>query len=65
MQTQLTICFLYSADIADKELKALRNNRWQKAFASNCNEEDARDNTNRKATIVIEHLILASDVSVS
>ena len=51
-----------ATDIMDKDLKALRNARWETAFS----EQPApmcQDNINRKATIVIEHLIQASDVS--
>ena len=40
----------------DKELLELRNNRWSKAF----NDNSATD---LKATIVIEHIIQASDVA--
>jgi hypothetical protein len=43
-------------------LKALRNNRWQKAFSPQ-RELDA-DNVHRKATIVIEHLIQVSSLAV-
>jgi hypothetical protein len=50
------------ADIVDQELKKLRNARWEKAF-SNGDDVSPRDQINRKATIVIEHLIQASDVS--
>ena len=42
-------------------MKALRNARWDKAF--NDVEDDEDRDRNRKATIVIEHLIQASDVS--
>lgn len=64
-----------STDIVDKDLKDLRNQRWDKAFHkdhdgdannnenNNENEQDHRDEVNRKATIVIEHIIQASDVS--
>jgi hypothetical protein len=41
----------------------LRNARWESAFSGKLSEEDATDTTNRKATIVIEHLIQASDVA--
>lgn len=47
--------------LQDKELKTLRNLRWDRAFA-NKGMDDA-NMTNRKATIVIEHLIQASDVA--
>ena len=64
-----------ATDIMDKDLKALRNARWEKAFKKDgenkedCNSssstlnEDSRDAVNRKATIVIEHIIQASDIS--
>lgn len=51
-----------ATDIMDKDLKALRNNRWNKAFHQGGVHAD-QNNTNRKATIVIEHLIQASDVA--
>ena len=50
----------------DKDLKALRNARWEKAFSKTkmgSKVDSASDAINRKATIVIEHLIQASDVS--
>ena len=55
-----------ATDIVDRELKGLRNQRWEKAFAvkpENIIEESSADSVNRKATIVIEHLIQASDVA--
>lgn len=48
----------------DKDLGALRSERWNKAFAEQpLSQESSKDNVNRKATIVIEHLIQASDVA--
>jgi len=41
----------------------LRNQRWDNAFADVTREENPMDTVNRKATIVIEHLIQASDVA--
>ena len=69
----LTILYLYriasippqvmATDIMDKELKQLRNGRWDKAFKKQFSQEvNHGDSVNRKATIVIEHLIQASDV---
>ena len=58
---QLIVNSVIATDIFDKELSSLRKNRWQKAFSGK--EEDAKEATDRKATIVIEHLIQASDVS--
>ncbi|CAB9514541.1 Receptor-type guanylate cyclase gcy [Seminavis robusta] len=114
---QLVINSVMATDLGDKELKALRNGRWEKAFVnaeSSSSEEfkditsirstttslrssskdnasmtasstvsslrlrsnsdddmmalesalkDRRDTINRKATIVIEHLIQAADVA--
>jgi class 3 adenylate cyclase len=59
---ELVVNSVMATDIMDKDLKALRNGRWEKAF----NEEpgdNLEEAVNRKATIVIEHLIQASDVS--
>ena len=50
-----------ATDIFDKELSALRKARWEKAFGMD--ESFSPAGTNRKATIVIEHLIQASDVA--
>lgn len=50
------------SSIVDKDLKAARNARWEKAFKIPSVTE-TRTDVNRKATIVIEHLIQASDVS--
>ena len=50
-----------ATDIFDKELNDLRKNRWKKAFSKELCERP--DSTPLKATIVIEHIIQASDVS--
>ena len=53
----------------DKQLGAARKDRWNKAFSTTTDEgtttapEQSQDSINRKATIVIEHLIQASDIS--
>ena len=42
----------------------MRNQRWNSAFSDDNGEElGSRNAVNRKATIVIEHLIQASDVA--
>lgn len=62
---QLVVNVVMATDIFDKDMTAVRNNRWKKAFhrdqeaAPLTQEEDA----NLKATIVLEHLLQASDVS--
>lgn len=67
---QLLVNCLMATDIFDKELSALRKSRWNKAFScclSDAGQELSSDSDaeaiNRKATIVIEHIIQASDVS--
>jgi 3'5'-cyclic nucleotide phosphodiesterase len=62
---QLVVNSVMATDIVDKELKALRNARWDKAFSQEEESQlqNVRDQINRKATIVIEHLIQASDVA--
>ena len=71
---QLVVNSVMATDIMDKQLGAARKARWNKAFnieegsiASLADEEEMeehpQDKINRKATIVIEHLIQASDIS--
>lgn len=57
---QLIVNSVMATDIVDKELKQLRNNKWERAFSEQDALEDPRKTKNRKATIVIEHLIQAS-----
>jgi len=63
----LVVNTVMATDIVDKELKELRNARWDRAFRkgdfADHVDTNERDAVNRKATIVIEHLIQASDVS--
>eukprot|EP00934_Nitzschia_sp_Nitz4_P007763 Nitzschia sp. Nitz4//scaffold37_size175936//118664//127302//NITZ4_002057-RA/size175936-augustus-gene-0.10-mRNA-1//1//CDS//3329549821//7753//frame0 len=54
---QLVVNSVMATDIFDKDLKAMRNNRWERAFS------EGIDDQNLKATIVIEHIIQAADVS--
>ena len=61
---QLVVNAVMATDICDKELGALRKERWNKAFSEEkLDDDDITTTVNRKATIVIEHLIQASDVS--
>eukprot|EP00934_Nitzschia_sp_Nitz4_P007445 Nitzschia sp. Nitz4//scaffold17_size182527//156864//160606//NITZ4_001879-RA/size182527-snap-gene-0.304-mRNA-1//-1//CDS//3329539415//7435//frame0 len=61
----LVVNSVMATDIADKELGQLRKNRWNKAFTQEPGSslETQVDSVNRKATIVIEHLIQAADVA--
>jgi len=80
---QLVVNAIVATDLGDKEMKDLRNGRWEKAFIhkgsdgtwetsstfSSSGDEPSRTpesrstRVNRKATIVIEHLIQAADVA--
>ena len=55
---QLIVNMVLATDIFDKELSALRKARWQKAFHQDETFKFiAPSDDNRKATIVIEHII--------
>ena len=60
---QLVVNIVMATDIMDKDLKALRNARWEKAFDPDYKDKNPTDSVNRRATIVLEHLIQASDVA--
>lgn len=61
---QLVINTVLATDIVDKELKIVRNKRWEDAFSETALLDDSpQQHMNRKATIVIEHMIQASDVA--
>lgn len=49
-----------ATDIFDTELSNLRKERWSKAFSEQGNAADTND---ARATIVIEHIMQASDVA--
>eukprot|EP00980_Cylindrotheca_fusiformis_P010892 scaffold2482_cov116-Cylindrotheca_fusiformis.AAC.2 len=61
---QLVVNTVMATDIVDKELQLLRKGRWEAAFDSTAEtKNDGVESDDRKATIVIEHLIQASDVA--
>jgi class 3 adenylate cyclase len=63
---QLVVNSVVATDLFDAELRTLRINRWEKAFCKRelpGNESDVREDMDRKATTVIEHIIQASDVA--
>ncbi|CAJ1964594.1 unnamed protein product [Cylindrotheca closterium] len=63
---QILINNVLATDIFDKELQGLRKSRWENAFhmkGMQSVDKSPLDDSNRKATIVMEHLIQASDVS--
>jgi hypothetical protein len=59
---QIVVNIVLATDIMDKDLKVLRNTRWERAFGTVSSSSD-QENMNRKATIVMEHMIQASDVA--
>lgn len=59
---QLIVNNVLATDIFDKELNDLRKNRWERAFSS-LPSEMAQNISDMRATIVMEHIIQASDVS--
>jgi hypothetical protein len=58
----LVVNAVLATDIFDKDLKELRNARWDMAFHGEMRAQTSED-AHRRATIVIEHIIQASDVS--
>ena len=65
----LIVNSVLATDIMDKDLSAARKSRWAKAFSDAILDEEGKleetehSAVNRKATIVIEHIIQASDVA--
>jgi hypothetical protein len=63
---KLLVNAVLATDVMDKELGNLRKRRWDLAFRTETTDTTSNDSTtttNRKATIVIEYLIQASDVA--
>ncbi|KAG7356995.1 hypothetical protein IV203_001683 [Nitzschia inconspicua] len=52
-----------ATDIADKDLKTYRENRWELAFKDKAEKDIDPMDRDRKATIVFEYIIQASDVA--
>jgi 3'5'-cyclic nucleotide phosphodiesterase len=53
---QLIVNTVMATDIVDKDLKTLRNNRWETAFNAKLNDDSAVQAANRKATIGMSSL---------
>ena len=62
---QIIVNVVLATDIFDKELNDLRKHRWERAFEGSSNAVNNNDgvDSDLRATIVIEHIIQASDVS--
>jgi class 3 adenylate cyclase len=59
---ELIVDAVLATDIADKELGTLRKARWEQAFTKSPSKETEQIDQDRKATIVLEHILQASDV---
>lgn len=59
---QLIVNSVMATDIMDKDLEGIRNGIWERAF-NEAPDNNLVEAVNRKAIIVIEHLIQASDVA--
>lgn len=65
---QILVNDIMATDIFQPDMKALRQRRWDAAFhpeasADTTRNEESQIGINRKATIVIEHILQASDVA--
>jgi hypothetical protein len=62
---QLMVNIVMATDILDSDMLSLRKSRWEKAFDPNLSIDMPLldEDVHRKATIVIEHIIQASDVA--
>jgi hypothetical protein len=59
---QLCINCVIATDVFDKDLKAFREDRWDRVFAGESSTLTEEEAWHRKATITIEYIIQASDV---
>jgi hypothetical protein len=59
---QLIVNVVLATDIFDKELNDMRKTRWERAFSEG-GQPARQDISDLRATIVMEHIIQASDVS--
>lgn len=60
---QLVVNSVMATDVMDRDLRLQRDARWAKAFSATASNESQKEMNDRRATIVIEHIIQASDVS--
>ncbi|KAL3939568.1 MAG: hypothetical protein SGBAC_005736 [Bacillariaceae sp.] len=61
---QLLVNCVMATDIFDQDLRVLRQSRWEKAFSDNDGSlNSGEEEGHYKATVVIEHIMQASDVA--
>lgn len=62
----LTLVYFFSLIVFVRDRKELRNNRWKRAFTPEESALDSlKDRNDRKATIVLEHMIQAAGKKMS
>ena len=64
----LVVNIVMSTDIADTALRAFNNRKWEKAFGHNTMDQEMEsrlpaEERNRKATVLMDLIMMASDVS--
>ena len=58
----LVVNAVMATDLFDPELKSSRNDRWESSFGEDASAGWLKDDIDRKATVVVEHLMQASDI---
>lgn len=64
----MVVNIVMSTDIADAALRAFNNRKWEKAFGSKTMDEEmdsrlSSEDRNRKATVLMDLIMMASDIS--
>jgi 3'5'-cyclic nucleotide phosphodiesterase len=60
---QLIVNTIVATDIFDKNLAEHRRARWDRAFSNTAQEIKSLEDVSRKSSVVVEHIIQASDVA--
>jgi 3'5'-cyclic nucleotide phosphodiesterase len=60
---QIVVNCVIATDVMDKDLKEDRNARWERSFLHVQAHAESQQIVNRRGTLILEHLIQASDVS--
>jgi 3'5'-cyclic nucleotide phosphodiesterase len=60
---QIVANVVMATDLFDKDLKAMRESRWTKSFEQQSKSHPSVEDSNRRATIILDLVIQASDVS--
>jgi 3'5'-cyclic nucleotide phosphodiesterase len=60
---QIVVNIVMATDLFDKDLKAMRESRWTKSFEQQSKSRPSLEDAQRRATIILDLVIQASDVS--